>query len=135
MADRLSVNKPELKRIYQHLGGEKKLRAILNDFYERMSHDVLIGFFFEGKDLHAIASKQAEFLMRAMGAIPTYSGKAPAQAHLSLPPVLKGHFDRRLRILEATLRDHGLNEEDIRTWITFESAFREGIERPEGYHS
>lgn len=131
----ISVNKPELKRIYQRIGGEAGLASILQDFYARMSRDLMIGYFFEGKDIVAIAEMQKQFLMRAMGAQETYSGKAPAQAHLELPNILTGHFDRRLRILEETLRAHGVDDEDIRIWITFENAFREGIVRPEGPRS
>jgi hemoglobin len=123
----LSLNKPELKILYQHLGSEKKLETILKDFYRRMSADTMIGFFFQGKDIDAIALKQKEFLMRAMGASPSYEGKPPSQAHLKLPPILEGHFNRRLQILESTLREHGLSDEDMRTWITFENAFRDGI--------
>jgi truncated hemoglobin YjbI len=96
-----------------------------------MSKDILIGFFFTGKDTDAIADKQAEFLLRGMGITPSYTGKAPAQAHEELPPILAGHFDRRLTILEQTLRDHGVPQTDIQTWLGFENAFREGIVKPE----
>lgn len=65
--------------------------------------------------------------MRAMGVIHSYQGKSPAQAHLNLPPILKGHFDRRLKLLEQTLRIHGLSEEDIELWIQFENTFRDKI--------
>ena len=132
----LSLNKPELKLLYHHLAQqperpgqtpEERLGEILRDFYRRMSHDILIGYFFDGRDVDAIAAKQKEFLLRAMGATPSYSGNPPAQAHGKLPPILRGHFDRRLQILEATLRDHGLSAEDIRTWLTFENAFRDGV--------
>ncbi len=129
----LPVNLPELRRLYQDAGGEAGLQVILDDFYQRMSQDILIGFFFDGKDLSKIARMQKEFLMRAMGARPHYAGKPPAQAHDELAPILKGHFDRRLRILEATLRDHGLSEDDIRIWIRFEEAFRAGIQRDPGH--
>src|SRR5690242_16732794 len=104
-----SLNKPELKRLYEHLRKDGKdpdarLGEILRDFYRRMSQDVLIGYFFDGKDVDAIAAMQKEFLLRAMGATPSYSGKPPAQAHEKIAPILRGHFDRRLQILEATLR-------------------------------
>jgi hemoglobin len=118
----------QLAGLYARLGGEARLRAILSDFYQRMSQDLMIGFFFEGKDLGKIAHSQADFLMRAMGASPSYSGKPPAQAHRALAPILPGHFDRRLRILEEALKDHGLADEDIRTWIRFEEAFRAAVE-------
>jgi truncated hemoglobin YjbI len=127
MPKRIIVAKPELGRIYQKIGREKRLREILRKFYRRMSTDLLIGFYFDGKDLDAIADMQTLFLMRAMGARPTYTGKPPAKAHEELAPILSGHFDRRLRILEEVLREEGLNDEDIRIWITFENAFREGI--------
>jgi hemoglobin len=115
MAD-LSVSRPELKALYARIGGEEGLRRILRDFYARMEGDTMLGFFFHGRDVARIADRQADFLMRAMGARESYAGKPPAQAHDELPPILPGHFDRRLRLLEATLRDHGVAEADIRTW-------------------
>ena len=117
----------DLQGIYQRIGGEKALRLILHDFYSRMAEDIMIGFFFDGKDLAAIAQKQGDFLMRAMGARESFSGKAPAQAHLEIAPILSGHFDRRLQILEDTLRAHKVTDEDIRTWVEFESLFRAAI--------
>jgi hemoglobin len=126
-ADPLSLVKPELKALYERIGGEDALAKILSDFYARMSRDILIGYFFTGKDVDAIARMQKAFLMRAFGVVPSYSGKAPADAHTELPPILRGHFDRRLQILEETLRDHGLTAEDIRTWVGFENAFRDMI--------
>jgi truncated hemoglobin YjbI len=131
----LFLNKPELKLLWQHIGSEARLDAILKDFYHRMAGDILIGFFFDGKDVDTIAAMQKKFLMRAMGASASYEGKPPAQAHDKLPPILRGHFDRRLQLLEQTLRDNGLSAEDIRTWITFENAFRDGIVRDEGAKS
>ncbi len=107
--------------------GEARVRAVLKDFYRRLAADVMVGFFFVGRDLDRIADKQADFLLRAMGARTTYEGRAPAQAHEQLPPILPGHFDRRLRVLETTLADHGLAAEDIRIWIAFEAAYRDAI--------
>jgi truncated hemoglobin YjbI len=123
----LSLNKPELKKLFEHLGSEKRLSEILTDFYRRMSEDLMIGFFFQGKNLDAIVEMQKSFLLRAMGAAPSYAGKPPSTAHEKLAPILSGHFDRRLQILETTLREQGLADEDMRTWITFENAFRDAI--------
>ncbi len=113
--------------IYNKIGLEKGLETILNDFYQRLSKDVMVGFFFDGKNLPQIAQKQKEFIMRAMGITKVYSGKPPAAAHVQLPPILSGHFDRRLRILEETLHDHGLSESEISTWVAFENMFRNSI--------
>jgi hemoglobin len=121
----------ELRSVYERAGGEAGIELILKDFYRRMSQDVMIGHFFDGKNTDEIAMKQKLFLMRAMGASATYPGKAPALAHVALPKILSGHFDRRLRILEATLTDHGLPLEDIRSWVELESAFRPAIVQTE----
>lgn len=123
----IPIRRPDLEALFTAVKGEAGLQALLDDFYSRMSDDVMIGFFFDGKDLKHIASMQKQFLMKAMGAASSYSGLAPADAHLKLAPILTGFFDRRLQILRETLADHGLNTAQIETWIKFENAFRDGI--------
>lgn len=126
------LSQARLHRLYESIGKEAGLRRMLREFYRRMSEDILIGFFFTDKDLDAIAEMQLQFLSRAFGATPSYRGKAPAQAHTELPPILAGHFDRRLRILEGVLRDAGLAPEEIETWVAFEGSFRPAIQGTEG---
>jgi truncated hemoglobin YjbI len=128
----LLLSKPELRDLFMGLGStaearDQRLQEILKDFYAQMAKDVLIGFFFDGRDVAAIASKQKDFILKAFGGKPTYSGKAPADAHHALPPILAGHFDRRLQLLHSTLLAHGLSEEKARIWVEFENAFRDGI--------
>lgn len=118
----------DLGRIYRALGGEEKLQEVLDQFYENMSRDILIGYFFTGKDLKKIASMQKSFLMRAWGITKSYAGKSPADAHKELPDILKGHFDRRLRILEETLEKFGLEKKEIKAWVEFESKFRKAVQ-------
>ncbi len=122
-----TTSRSELKNLYQEIGGEERLSLILRDFYRRMATDILVGYFFMGKDPDEVAEKQMEFLLKAMGQSDTYSGKSPARAHQQLPPILTGHFDRRLKLLEETLRDHGLQESSIQVWLRFENSFRVAI--------
>lgn len=126
-------SKAGLEAIYQKIGQEKGLEAILRDFYQALTRDILVGYFFEGKDLEHIITQQKSFLMRAMGATRSYSGQPPARAHENLPPIWMGHFDRRLRILEETLQKHGLSAEDIRIWVDFEETFRNSIVSPDSH--
>jgi hemoglobin len=122
-----SVTRKKLKQLYTNIGGEARLQEILDDFYNRMSKDILIGYFFIGKDIRRIALQQKNFLLLAMGISDTYTGKPPTQAHEKLPPILAGHFDRRITILGETLRDHQIPESDVKTWLQFEKAFRPAI--------
>ena len=89
-----------------------------------MSEDVLIGFFFAGKDLKEIALRQSQFILNAAGLIKVYSGRGPASAHLSLAPILAGHFDRRLILLRETLIEAHVSQVDIDLWLNFEEGFR-----------
>lgn len=109
------------------VGGEARLRLILEEFYSELAKDVLVGFFFDGKDVTQIAHKQEEFLLRAMGARPSYTGLPPARAHDKLAPILAGHFDRRIEILKQVLARFGLSPADQAAWIKFEMSFRKPI--------
>lgn len=122
----LPLEKPELRALGQALG-EARILDILRRFYAKMSTDLLIGFFFDGRDLDSIAEMQARFLYRAMGLRPSYAGKSPADAHAALPPILSGHFDRRLVLLEEVLRAEGLDDAQRRVWLAFENAFRDAV--------
>lgn len=122
----IPIEKPELRELGKLLG-VARIRAIIGRFYAQMAKDILIGFFFDGRDLQKIADGQSAFLYRAMGLTPGYTGKSPADAHTHLPPILSGHFDRRLKILEEVLTSEGLTEKQRLVWIGFENAFRAAI--------
>lgn len=116
-----------LEALYRELGSDERVFALMLGFYEALARDTMVGFFFSGKDLAEISRRQAEFLLRAMGARPSYSGKPPAQAHDRIAPILPGHFDRRARILEAFLKSQGVSEPGVRAWVEFEEAFRDAV--------
>lgn len=118
------MSRARLKSLYEKIGGEDRLKEILDDFYRRMADDVLIGYFFTGKDLQQIAKRQAEFIQHVIGENPNYTGKLPVSAHLGLPPIFSGHFDRRRVLLSETLKDHGFSDADVQIWLDFENAFR-----------
>ena len=93
-----------------------------------MTADLMIGFFFNGRDPDTIADKQSRFVLHSAGLIQSPPDHGPATAHRNLAPILTGHFDRRLRILESVLREAGVSEPDILTWVGFEESFRKVVE-------
>lgn len=121
------LDRSAFQSLLRRLDTEKRLDSIIQDFYQKMEADLMVGFFFFGKDLKKIAALQTQFLRRATGLSREYVGRAPADAHVDLAPILPGFFDRRLRILEETLRQNGLKNHEIQTWINFEEAFRNAI--------
>ncbi|MCC6278635.1 MAG: hypothetical protein IT289_12035 [Oligoflexia bacterium] len=109
------------------MGSEARLIEILNVFYESLASDLMLGFFFSGRDVRQIAQKQALFMLKAMAKPVALPVKPPHMAHLELPPILEGHFNRRIVILKRTLESQGLKEKAIQTWVSFESLFKDQI--------
>ena len=106
---------------------EAEMLRLMRLFYRAMASDTMLGFFFAGRDVDAVADRQAEFLLRAMGLRESYSGKPPAQAHTALPPILPGHFDRRAVILRQVLKTEQVPDAAIAAWVAFEEAFRDAV--------
>jgi truncated hemoglobin YjbI len=114
------------------VGGVEGLRRILRRFYARLAADPMVGFFFAGRDLGAIVEGQLGFLLWALGEVPQLRVRHPRDAHGGLPPILRGHFDRRLVVLEETLREAGLGDDDIKAWLKIESALRKQVQARNG---
>jgi hemoglobin len=117
-----------LKKVYDHFGNnlqaaELAVEALVLEFYKRMAADPMLNHFFIGKNLESVAHKQTEFLLKSMGAPRVYLGRPPARAHDDLPPILEGHFKRRIVLLRSLLEERGLPRPVIDAWINFEQAF------------
>ena len=118
-----------IRGLVTRVGGPERVRAILERFYARLAADPMVGFFFAGHDLGAIADGQLAFLMKATGLDPGRPFEHPRVAHRALPPILRGQFDRRLRILEDTLVDEGVDGDDIAAWLALEESMRKVVQR------
>jgi hemoglobin len=116
--------------LFDRIGGER-LRAVIEDFYDRVFADVMIGFLFVGKDRARLVEKEWEMAARMLGADVRYSGKPMREAHARVP-ILGGHFDRRVQILRNVLADHGVDQEVVDTWIGHTLALREQITADRG---
>jgi truncated hemoglobin YjbI len=119
--------KNHFKKILDDVGSVERLNQILIRFYKSLAEDILLGFFFEGKDLEEIARKQGLFMLRAMGVPVAESVKPPQKAHAQMPPILKGHFDRRKVLLKEVLEQEKISAETAEIWISFEESFRDQV--------
>lgn len=111
---------------FEIIGGEAKLRAIVTDFIERVTSDIMIGFFFRSVDKKRLAEFEFQFARAHLGGEGAYSGRPLRAAH-SPHPIMGGHFDRRLRILDQTLRDHGVVDSVRAAWLAHNESLRSHI--------
>ena len=91
--------------LFAQLGGEPKLRAIIDDFVDRCFDDAMIGFLFARADRERIKRFEYEHAANHLGAPVEYSGRPLDQAH-GPHRIFGGQFARRRQILIETLRDH-----------------------------
>lgn len=114
----------KVRGLVERIGGPDRLQQILHRFYQRLFSDPVVGFFFEGRDIHKIVAGQHGFLMRAFGETDRFEGTHPGKAHLQLPPIRRGQFDRRLQVLRDVLAQEGLDPADIDAWVKVEAGMR-----------
>jgi len=111
--------------------GAAALRRVVSDFYNRVFADVMIGFFFVGKDKARLIEREYELAARMLGGSVPYAGRPMREAHRR-HPILGGHFDRRLQILKETLKDHSIPPEATTVWVEHTQRLRSQITSDRG---
>ena len=101
---------------YERIGGEAGLRRVVEAFVDRFYDDFIIGFLFVGRDKAKIARHEAELAAAHLGGPRRYAGRPLGEAHGPLK-INRGHFRRRLAILEHVLREQGVPEDVIARWV------------------
>ena len=109
--------------LFEELGGEAPLRAIVDDFVDRCFGDVMIGFIFSRADRERIKRFEYEHAAKSLGASIEYQGRPLDQAHRP-HRIFGGQFDRRRQILLDTLRDHEAPEAVIEAWVSHQDSLR-----------
>lgn len=112
--------------LLEAIGGEAKVRAVLQALYDRLFTDPMVSFLFEGKDKERIVSRQLGFTCRFLGGPHRYEGEPLPQAHAALP-LLPGHFDRRHKLLEQVLEEQRVPEEVKREWLRIDESLRTSV--------
>lgn len=97
--------------LYERLGEREGIRAVVDDFYDRLLADEDLGPFFEGSDLEMLRRTQTDFLCEAAGGPETYDAAPMREAHLHVP-FDPGHIERAVELLSESLDAFDVPEED-----------------------
>jgi len=115
---------PMARTLFDELGGEAKLRAIIDEFVDRVFDDVMIGFFFRRARRERIKRFEYQHAAELLGALGVrYEGRPLAVAH-GPHPILGGHFERRKQILREVLERHGAPEHVVEAWLAHVESLR-----------
>jgi hemoglobin len=101
---------------FDQLGGELKLKEIVDTFIERVFADRMIGFFFRKVDKKRIKEMEYQLAASFLGAGIEYQGRPLEKAHAK-HPIMGGHFARRRQILKETLEFYQVAETIKDAWL------------------
>ena len=112
--------------LYDRLGGHDGIRAVVDDFYDRLVVDDELGPLFEGADMEKLRKTQTDFLCEAAGGPETYDAAPVRKAHLHVPftPEL---IQRAVDILHETLDEFDVPEEDAEAVVGAVAAYEEDL--------
>jgi truncated hemoglobin YjbI len=114
--------------LYDDMGGEPAVRAVLRTLYDQLFDDVMVGFLFAGRDKEALIEHQLWFTARFLGGPSRYEGRPLPEAHAALP-LLPGHFDRRHHLLAQALAAHRVPAHVADEWLRVDASLKTAVLR------
>jgi hemoglobin len=93
--------------IYDAIGGEPALVAVVDDFYDKVLADPQLSGFFAGANLTKLKGKQVEFFATALGGPQVYQGVSMQQAHAGRG-ISQADFDKVAYHLTNSLAEAGV---------------------------
>jgi hemoglobin len=98
--------------IYEAIGGEPALAAVVDDFYQRVLADQQLSGFFAGANMPKLKGKQVEFFAAALGGPDVYTGASMRQAHVGRG-ISQADFDKVAFHLTGALAGAGVPADTI----------------------
>ncbi|MBX0303439.1 truncated hemoglobin [Haloarcula salinisoli] len=112
--------------LYERLGGHDGIRAVVDDFYDRLLADDDIGPFFEGSDLAKLRQTQTDFLCEAAGGPETYDAEPIREAHIDVP-FTPEHIQRAVELLYRSLGEFDVADEDADAVVGAVAAYEQDL--------
>lgn len=79
--EELTMSTPAATSIYDSIGGEPALVAVVDDLYQRVTADPELAGFFAGTNMAKLKGRQVEFFAAALGGPQAYTGATMREAH------------------------------------------------------
>jgi hemoglobin len=102
--------------IYEEIGGQEALIAVVDDFYDRVLADPELEAFFRGTVMPRLKGMQVEFFAAALGCPDEYHGRSMKDVHRGRG-IAQRHFDLVATHLTDALAGAGVPPETVRTII------------------
>lgn len=94
-------------RVYQALGAQPGIRALVDDFFDRLQADARTEPFFRGVDRRRLVEKLSEQICEEAGGPCRYSGKDMVRAHEDMR-IRKADFNAVVEVLQQSMEARGI---------------------------
>lgn len=111
---------------FERLGGEPGVRAIVDDFLDRIFADEMIGFLFDKAPKPRIRAFEYRWAAAHLGGPVVYDGRPLEEAHRAAR-LFDGHFARRLHLVRTVLGERGVPADIAARWLAHDEAQRERV--------
>ena len=115
--------------IYDALGGEPAIRAVVDDLADRLAADDLLGPLFEGVDREALQRHRVSYLAAVLGGPEQYLGQSMRDAHKPFR-LTDAHMERFLQLAGEALDAAGVAPEAARALLDLLDKLRPVIVDP-----
>lgn len=114
------------ENLYDRLGAKEGIRAVVDDFYDRLLANDELGPFFEDADMEKLRRTQTDFLCEAGGGPETYDAEPVREAHLHIP-FTPTHIQQAIELLYESLDALDVSEADANAIVEAVAAHEEDL--------
>ncbi|MFD1565372.1 group 1 truncated hemoglobin [Haloarchaeobius amylolyticus] len=112
--------------LYERLGGEDGIKAVVDEFYDRVVADERVAYYFEDMDMQEQRAHQAQFISSVAGGPIEYTGDDMKTAHEGLGITLS-EFKVIATHLEDALIEYDVDEADRQAVLEAVASYQDDI--------
>ncbi|MBT5523582.1 MAG: group 1 truncated hemoglobin [Rhodospirillaceae bacterium] len=100
------------KSTFERYGGFGSISKVVSSFYDKVLDSPELSKYFENIDMRRQIDHQTKFIASLMGGPASYSNQELERAHARFT-ITRAEFDEMMELLQETLEDFDLNDEDV----------------------
>ncbi|NGM68635.1 group 1 truncated hemoglobin [Natronolimnobius sp. AArcel1] len=112
--------------LYERLGGEDAIAAVVDDFYDRVLADEQVAYYFEDTNMQKQRAHQTQFISSVTGGPVEYTGTEMDAAHEGMG-INAAEFGAIATHLEETLAEYDVPEGDREAVLEEIAGYRDVI--------
>lgn len=112
--------------LYERLGGEDAIAAVVDEFYDRVVADEQVAHYFEDVDMREQRAHQTKFVSSVTGGPVEYTGAEMEAAHADLV-IGPADFQAIATHLDAALVEFDVGEDDREAVLEAIASYRDDI--------